>query len=91
MQPIFEAKDSSLLLPYEKRCEINEQLNPYQSNQTFHYTRCIAPKRVTSLRGPSLRQCARAAQLLSKKCQFELQTSRSKDERATAQPRGRKD
>ena len=34
----------------------------------FHYTRCITPKRVTSWRGPSPRHCARATQLLSKKC-----------------------
>ena len=39
-----------------------------KSNQIFHYTRCITPKRVTSLRGPSLRHCARATQPLSKKC-----------------------
>ena len=28
------------------------------SNQVFHYSRCIAPKRVTSWRGPSSRQFA---------------------------------
>ena len=33
------------------------------ANQIFHYTRCIMSKRVTSLRGPSLRHCARATQL----------------------------
>ena len=33
----------------------------------FHYTRCIMPKRVTSLRGPSSSHCARATELLSKK------------------------
>ena len=38
------------------------------SNQIFHYTRWITPKRVTSWRGPSPRHCARATQLLSKKC-----------------------
>ena len=38
------------------------------SNQIFHYTRWIMPKRVTSLRGPSSRHCARTTQLLSKKC-----------------------
>ena len=38
------------------------------SNQIFHYTGCITPKRVTSLRDPSPRHCARATQLLSKKC-----------------------
>ena len=37
-------------------------------NQIFHFTRCKTPKRVTSLRGPFPRHCARAAQLLSKKC-----------------------
>ena len=31
-----------------------------KSNQIFHYTRCIKPMRVTSWRGPSARQCARA-------------------------------
>ena len=36
-------------------------------NQIFHYTRCIMPKRLTSLRGPSQRHCARATQLHSKK------------------------
>ena len=75
------------------------------SNQIFHYTRCIPPKRVTSLRGPFMRHCARATQLFSKKCQrwqavgntvfdltgprFELPTSRTNDERVTAQPTGR--
>ena len=39
-----------------------------KSNQIFHYTRCFTPKRVTSWRGPSPRHCARATQLLSKKC-----------------------
>ena len=38
------------------------------SNQIFHYTRCITPKRVTSLWGSSPRHCARATQLFSKKC-----------------------
>ena len=36
--------------------------------QIFHYTRCIMPKRVTSLRGPSPRNYTRATQLLLKKC-----------------------
>ena len=31
--------------------------------QIFHYSRWITPKRVTSWRGPSPRQCARATQL----------------------------
>ena len=39
-----------------------------KSNQIIHYTRCITPKRVTSWRGPSSHHCARATQLLSKKC-----------------------
>ena len=30
----------------------------FKSNQIFHYTRCITPKRVTSLWGPSPRYCA---------------------------------
>ena len=38
------------------------------SNQIFYYTCCITPKRVTSLRGPSPRNCARVTQLLLKKC-----------------------
>ena len=33
----------------------------------FPYTRCTMPKRVTSLRSPTPRPCARATQLLSKK------------------------
>ena len=37
-------------------------------DQIFYYTRWITPKRVTSWRGPSPRHCARATQLLSKKC-----------------------
>ena len=63
------------------------------SNQIFHYTHCITPKRVTSLQGP-LRLCplrVMATQLPSKKCRnsgqrFEPQTSRSRDERVTAPP-----
>ena len=41
-----------------------------KSNQilVFDYICCIVPKRVTSLPDPSLRHCAWAAQLLSKKC-----------------------
>ena len=34
-------------------------------NQIFHYTRCNTPKRVTSLRGPSPRHCARVTQFIS--------------------------
>ena len=37
------------------------------SNQIFHYTRYITPKRATSLRGPFPRHCTRTTQLLSKK------------------------
>ena len=37
-----------------------------KSNQIFHHTRCITPKRVTSWRGPFPRHCASATQLLSK-------------------------
>ena len=37
-------------------------------NQIFYYTRCDTLKCITSLRGPSPRHCARATQLLSKKC-----------------------
>ena len=39
-----------------------------KSNQIFHFTRCITPKCVTSLPGPSPRHCARATQLHSKNC-----------------------
>ena len=76
-----------------------------KSLSLFHYTRCNTPERVTSWRGPSPRHCARATQLLSKKCRnggeplatvsdltgprFEPQTSRSRDERVTARPIGR--
>jgi len=35
----------------------------YKRNQTFHYTLRIAPKRVASLRCPSLRHNAKATQL----------------------------
>ena len=69
----------------------------------FHYTRCITPKRVTSLLGQSLRHCAQATQLLLKKCRevashcqhnltdprFEPQTSRSRDKRVIARPTDR--
>ena len=51
------------------------QLKPQQKpvltqikNQVFHDSRWITRKRVTSLRGPSLRHCTRAILLLSKKC-----------------------
>ena len=43
-------------------------LDTCKSNQIFHYTRCILPKRVTRLASPSPFHCARATQLLSKKC-----------------------
>ena len=42
--------------------------NFVSSNQIFHYTRCNTPKRVTSWQGPSPHHCARATELLSKKC-----------------------
>ena len=75
----------------------------YIKYQIFHYTRCNTPKRVTSWRGPFPRHCARATQLLSKKCRsggeplatlclirpaLDPQTSRSRDERVTARPSG---
>ena len=60
---------------------------------------CITSKRVTSLRGPSPSHCARATQLLLKKCRCvgntvsdltdprsEPKTSRSIDEHVTARP-----
>ena len=37
------------------------------SNQIFHYTHCITPKRVTSLKDPASDHCTRATQLPSKK------------------------
>ena len=44
-------------------------MNLLNSNQIFHYKRCITPKRVMSWLGPSdLCYCTRATQLLSKKC-----------------------
>ena len=62
---------SALKMPNIELMKINLDdinLNHPTSNQIFHYTRCTTPKRVTSLRGPSPRHCARATQLLSKKC-----------------------
>jgi len=40
--------------------EFKKHLEP---NQTFHYTRRITTKRVTSWRCPSLRHCAKASYL----------------------------
>ena len=40
----------------------------YAENLNLNYTRCITPKRVTSLRGPFPRHCARATQLLLNNC-----------------------
>ena len=40
----------------------------WESNQVFYYNRCITPKSVITLRSSSPRHCARAKQLLSKKC-----------------------
>ena len=37
---------------------IDLERSALRSNQIFHYTRCITPKCVTSLWGPSLRHCA---------------------------------
>ena len=37
-------------------------------NLSLHYTPCIMPKRVTSLKGPSSRQSTWATRFLSKKC-----------------------
>ena len=34
------------------------------SNQIFHHIRCITPKHVTNLRGPSPRHCARKLESL---------------------------
>ena len=70
----------------------NRRTSTIFSNQNFHYTHCIAPKRVASLRGPSPRYCARVTQLLSGSTvsnlsgpRFEPQISRSRDEPVTAQ------
>ena len=53
------------LLPFRKQFRKYYQFPDL--DQEFHYTCCITPKRVTTLRGPSPRHCARATQLLSKK------------------------
>ena len=42
--------------------------NDFNSQSNLSYTRCAAAKRVTSLQSLSPRHCARATQLLSKKC-----------------------
>ena len=39
----------------------------FEIKLNFHYTRCITPVRVMSLRGPSPRHCAAATRLLPKK------------------------
>ena len=44
---------------------LREELLLKKSN--FYFSRCIAPKRVMSLRGPSSRHCAGATQLFPKK------------------------
>ena len=56
-----------------KNILFSKYYNSYQkplanSNQIFHYTRCITQKRVTSLRDPCPHHCARATQLISSKC-----------------------
>ena len=69
----------------------------HQSNQIFHYTSCITRKRVTSLRGPSLRYCAcgqrsvfrRNVAAVASRWQFEPETSCSSEECVTARPTGR--
>jgi len=43
-------------------CKVNTTF--MHQNHTFHYSRRITPKRVTSLRCPSLRHSAKASQLL---------------------------
>ena len=49
-------------------CSVNEFTGTITSNKlNLHYTRCITPKRVTNLRGPSTRHCAWTTQLLSNK------------------------
>ena len=68
-------------------------------NQTFNCSRCITPKRVVSLRGPSSSHCAcgqhssfrRNIETVSDMtgARFEPQTSRSRDEPVTARPTGR--
>ena len=57
-------------LPFISTCAVGISANfqYFKSNQIFHYTRCITPKRVTSLRDPSPRHCNPVIQLLSKKC-----------------------
>ena len=56
---------SFLMSPYGSSSDL---MFPSNQIKSFIYTRCSTPKCVTSLRGPSPRHCARATQLLSKKC-----------------------
>jgi len=48
------------LLYFEHKISVNTL-----TNKTFYYTRCITPKRVTSLRCPSSRHSAMATYLLA--------------------------
>ena len=73
--------------------------------QIFHYTRCITPKRVTSLRDPSSHHCAGSTALFEEirsgggavgnivsdltGSKFKPQTSRFRDERVTVRTTGR--
>jgi len=52
------------LFNYIKRVLFNINDMNSNENQTFHYTRCIRPKRVTSLRCPSPRRSAKATPLI---------------------------
>ena len=90
-------------------CSLNIKYNIFEictnwidyHSKSFIIPGCISPKRVTSLQSPPPRHCARATQLLSKKCcsngyavpnligpRFEPQTSRFRDERVTARLTG---
>ena len=62
-----QTQPKKVLTQKDKDAQMKKKLAP-KSNQIFHYTRWITPKRETSWRGPSPRHCARATQLLSKKC-----------------------
>ena len=68
VSPLSNCQPQSIFLKCHKYSISPSNYNAIKSNQIFHYTRWITPKRVTSWRGPSPRHCARATQLLSKKC-----------------------
>ena len=52
----------------QKNAQRKKETSIYEIKSNFYYTRCVMPQRVTSCRGPSPLNFARATQLLSKKC-----------------------